>query len=214
MIKLNISSILPSAALALALVSTAGATTVTLGNAISVPGEGLMSLQPGAVTTTFDGLTAMPSNFIVINTTPAVPLVQGSSTNVYLAPTGDTSTYVSVGTGAVLDILPAGITYFGFDWGSVDAYNDFEISQSDGTTLDVNGAALAAAFAVPADGVSSYFVNFFADPGTTFTAAGFSSSVNSFEFDNVATATPEPGTLAMLAGGLLIVIGTLRRRTA
>jgi hypothetical protein len=57
-------------------------------------------------------------------------------------------------------------------------------------------------------------VNFYADPGTTFTSAGFSSTQDSFELDNIATATPEPASIATLAGGLLIVAGAIRRRKA
>jgi hypothetical protein len=173
-----------------------------------------MTSVAGATTTTFNGLTSLPSGFSAHGTTPSDPLVNGSVLDVYKAPTGDNSTYLSTGTGVVFDTLTTPATYFGFYWGSLDTYNVFAISESNGKTLTVTGAELASEFCIPANGNSSYFVNFFADPGTTFTVAGFSSSNYALEVDNIATATPEPGTVALLAGGLLIVAGTFRRRKA
>jgi hypothetical protein len=211
MIKGSFTSLLSSAALALALVSGASATTVTIGNAHYVNGEGYMSSQAGAVTTTFDGLTHLPSGFTATNNL-SNPLATGRSAGNYLNPTGDNSTYATTGTGVVQDAFAKGTTYFGFYWGSLDNNNDFAITESNGSTFNMYGATLASDFNVPADGNSSYFVNFFADPGTTFAVADFRSSSNAFEFDNVATATPEPGTVAMLAGGLLILVGAFRRR--
>jgi hypothetical protein len=212
---MNKFSFFSSLALALALVSQASATTVTLGGTL-VAGEGVESSVAGAHTTTFDGLTALPAGFVAQNTTPVVPISSGSSTNVYLTPTGDTSTYLTTGTGVILDYaIPAGSTYFGFYWGSVDTYNTFEIDQSNGHNLQITGATLESMFpSINVNGNNSYFVNVYADPGTTFTSAGFASSVNSFELDNVATATPEPASIALLAGGLLAIAGTLRRRKA
>ncbi len=208
----KLSILLSSAALALALVSQVEATSVTLGG-IAVAGEGMETSVAGAKTMTFDGMTTLPAGFAAIGTTPTNPLVISSVTNQYLAPTGDTSNYLTTGTGTIVDLaIPTGSTYFGFYWGSVDTYNLFEIKESNGTTFDLSGGKLASLFpASPVNGSNSYFVNLYADQGTTFTSAGFSSSTNAFEFDNVTTATPEPATIAMLAGGLLIVAGAVRR---
>jgi hypothetical protein len=208
--KLNFFS---SVALALALVSQARATTVTLGGTF-VAGEGVESSVAGAHTTTFDGLTALPAGFVAQGTNPAIPLAGGSLTNVYLTPTGDTSTYLTTGTGFILDYaIPAGSTYFGFYWGSVDTYNTFQINQSNGHNFQLTGTTLESMFpTINVNGNNSYFVNVYADPGTTFTSAGFASSINSLEVDNIATATPEPASIALLAGGLLLVAGAVRRR--
>jgi hypothetical protein len=211
---MNKFSFFSSVALALALVSQAGATTVTLGGT-AVAGEGVESSVAGATTMTFDGLTALPSGFVAQGTTPTSGIVSGSVTNVYKAPTGDTSNYLTTGTGFILDYaIPAGSTYFGFYWGSVDNYNTFEIDEANGKKLQLTGASLTSMFGVTVNGSNSYFVNVYADQGTSFTSAGFGSSTNAFELDNVATATPEPASLAMLAGGLLVVAGAVRRRKA
>jgi len=207
--------LLSSAALALALVSQASATSITIGGTV-VAGEGQETSVAGATTMTFDGMTTLPAGITAIGTTPSNPLVNPPNVpGVYSAPTGDTSTYLTTGTGAILDFaVPAGTTYFGFYWGSLDNGNDFQIDESNGTVLNITGAQLASLPGVVANGSNAYFVNFSADAGTTFTSAGFSSTADSFEFDNVATATPEPASLAMLAGGLLVLAGTVRRRKA
>ena len=102
MSKLILSSLLPAAALMLAMVSPAGAVTITIGGA-AVAGEGLESSVAGATTMTFDGLTTLPAGFVAQGTTPTNPLVSGSQAQVYAAPTGDTSTYLTTGMGLIFD---------------------------------------------------------------------------------------------------------------
>ena len=210
----KLTSLFSSAALALALVSSASATTVTIGGT-SVKGEGMETSVAGATTMTFDSMKSLPVGFDAIGTTPSNPVVQYSSLGVYLAPTGDCSTYLSTGSGVILDFaIPAGTTYFGFYWGSVDPNNVFQIDESNGKDFTFTGAQMENMAGVTVNDKNSYLINFYADAGTTFTSAGFSSPQNSFEVDNIATATPEPASVATLAGGLLIVAGTIRRRKA
>ncbi len=213
MSKNNLFSFLSTAALALFMVSQAGATTITIGGT-TVAGEGVESSVAGAQTVTFDGLSTLPTGFSSMGTTPANPLVSGNSNTVYAAPTGDTSTYLTTGTGFIFDQPGTGVSYFGFYWGSLDTFNVIGLTDSNGNYTQYTGAQIASMFNLTANGTTSYYVNFFADPGTTFTTAGFGSNGYSFEIDNVATVTPEPGTVALLAGGLLIVAGALRRRKA
>lgn len=210
MTNLTLSSLFSSAALALALVSPATATTVTLGGT-AVSGQGMESSIAGTTTNTFNN-SPMPASF---SGDSNAALVSGSVTNVYLAPTGDTSAYVTTGVGTLTDTLAAGITSFGFYWGSVDTWNTFSITESNGktsSTLCLTGSQLASEFNVPVNSSDSSFINFSADAGQTFTSAAFASTQNSFEFDNLATATPEPASIGMLAGGLLAMAGALRRR--
>jgi len=210
---MNKFSFFSSLALAMALVSQANATTITLGGT-TVAGQGVESSVSGATTMTFNGLTALPAGFVAQGATPAAGLATGNLSNVFLEPTGDTSTYLTTGTGFILDYaIPAGSTYFGFYWGSTDIYNTFQINESNGSDLQITGSTLASMFpGINVNGNNSYFVNLYADAGTTFTSAGFASSNYAFEVDNIATATPEPASIAMLAGGLLVVAGSLRRR--
>ena len=214
MLKLNILSIISSAALSLALVSNASATTITTGGSSAFVNEGQMTSVAGATTTTFDGLTALPAGFTAVGTTPVNPLVSGNVLNVYKTPSGDTSTYLTTGTGKIIDSLAKDTDYFGFYWGSLDTYNTFSILDSAGNTFSITGAQMATQYSLAADGNTSYFVNVYATPGTSFVTAAFSSTNYAMEVDNVASATPEPGTVALLAGGLLIVAGSLRRRKA
>jgi hypothetical protein len=209
MTKFKFFSLLSSAAVAVLLVSPAYATTVTIGG-YDTWLDGEMSSVHGAHTVTFNNLSVLPAGFTATGTSPAIPLVQGTRDYVYAAPTGDFSTYLTTGSGTITDTLSAGVNYFGFYWGSIDSYNTFSISESNGTTFSITGTELANEFDLTYG--DSYFVNFFAGPNTSFRSATFASASPSFEFDNVATATPEPGTVSMLAGGLLIFAGAFRRR--
>jgi hypothetical protein len=214
MTKFTFTSLLPSAALALALVSPATAATVTLGGT-AIPNEGVESSVAGATTITFDGLTSLPAGFASAGTNPANPLVNPPSVaNLYAVPTADSSTFLSTGLGTITDTLPSGTTYFGFYWGSVDIYNTLTLDLSDGSQWILTGDTLAADTGALDNVAAAYFVNFTPDPGLTFTEAIFTSSQYSFEFDNVATATPEPASIALIAGGLLAVAGAIRRRKA
>ena len=213
MSKSSLFSCFSTALLALSLVGQAGATTVTIGGT-AVAGEGQESSVAGAVTQTFDGLATLPSGFVAAGATPASGLATGSLAGIYATPAGDTSTFVSTGTGTITDSA-IGSSYFGFYWGSIDGYNTLTLTDSSGAVFTIAGGE---------DGTTlgdAEFVNFASTAGTTFTTAVFSSSVYAFEFDNVTTGgpvsvttTPEPGTIAMLAGGLLILGGAVRRRKA
>lgn len=206
-------SLFSSAALALALVGQSGATTVTIGGT-NVAGQGEMSSVMGATTITFNGVIKLPTNFKASGKVPPQPLVFGSVWNHSL--TKDKSTYVQTGEGTIADTLMANTNYFGFYWGSAESDNLFQLTDTNGHTFSIRGHELDCDFGFDRDKNSSYFINFFAGRGNFFTTASFSSNDDSFKFDNVATATatPEPAGVAMLAGGLLIVAGTVRRRKA
>ena len=195
----RLSSLLSVAALSLGLTIPAGATSVTLTS-------GMTSTQVGAATTDFE---TTPSN---VTFSGASGIVSGNSFDQYSAPTGDTTKFAYAGVGGVVtESFATPITYLGLYWGSPDSYNTLTVTDTNGvTTAYVPGQGILSSL-TPNQQTAQY-VNFF-DTGAAWKSVTFTSSLAAFEFDNVAsfTATPEPASLALLAGGLLTV-GILRRR--
>lgn len=119
-------------------------------------------------------------------------------------PFGDTTAYVSIGSTTV----PAGATlatggahYIGLYWGSVDAYNTVDITDSGGTHHYTGSDALNPANGVQGPGGSTY-INFWSDLGIT--SVTFGSTAKAFEFDNLTVAAvPEASTWAMMVLGFL-----------
>jgi hypothetical protein len=136
-------------------------------------------------------------------------------------PPGSTGNFWSIGTSPAAQQGPgvvsfsSGVSYFGFLWGSPDAYNT--VSFFDGDNL--LGSFTGAAILIPPNGDQSYsrYFNAFAGAGELITRVTFSSGQNAFETDNHAFATPvpEPETYAMMLAGLgLLAFTRTRRRRA
>ncbi len=121
----------------------------------------------------------------------------GGSLGLYAEPFGDTTNYMAVLSGQSETVV-YGRTYseLGLYWGSIDIYNVLTL---------YNGASSVVVPVPPvsngdqfADDSNRYFVI----SGFDFNKAVFSSSINSFEFDNVAVGgVPEPSTWALLMLG-------------
>ncbi|MEP6785740.1 MAG: PEPxxWA-CTERM sorting domain-containing protein [Sphingomonadales bacterium] len=126
--------------------------------------------------------------------------------------------------GAVLGLPTAGsytksfaaANIFSFVIGSLDSYNRLTLSFTDGSTEILNGAQIA--LGAIADGnqdlpTSNGRVYYVSDGVKLINGATFSSTNNSFEFDNLMTGNvPEPSTWAMMVLGFGIVGRALRRR--
>lgn len=184
----------------------AGATTITLGGT-ATPNSGFTTSVAGATVQTFDD-NLMPSNYVVNG--PG-SIVHGSVSGQYTAPTGDTNKYLNTGIGTVTANFAGGINYLGLEWSTVDNYNFVYLTSTTGIVEKFGGSDLPPGN--PVNGTTTSYVNFFADNGVMWKSVAFKSTGNSFELDNVATATPEPGSIAMLATGFLALgAGALRRR--
>lgn len=199
-----------------------------LGMALAIAAALLASADAGAVVLSIGGTSDATLGMVTSHTginasygfdlgncaaTPATDLGNGGSyrqddaviTNVRRNPTGDSSCFGSVGFGSVQAGFPnlKNLSYFGFYWGSVDDYNQFQLVRSNGSPLTItysdgtntfsntvlSGADLRSLFGLSDTGgiAPSVFVNFaFADTESVATFR-FGSIINTaFEFDNLA----------------------------
>ncbi|MFM7703607.1 MAG: PEP-CTERM sorting domain-containing protein [Rubrivivax sp.] len=116
------------------------------------------------------------------------------------------------GVSATLNLGP-GISGVSFLWGSPDTYNSVIVNTNAGSKT-FSAAELLGASKVTSDRNTAYYVNFkVAGTASAITSLSFISSQQAFEFSNVA-AVPEPGTYAMMLGGLMAVGAVTRRRRA
>jgi hypothetical protein len=144
------------------------------------------------------------------------PLVSG----IAAPPVGDDTKYLSILTGGHATLTSPGIMEsMSVYLGSLDEFNSITFKGLNGFTQTFSGGALNS----PANGNQiagstnrRYYFDF--DPSDLVNQVIFSSSGNSFEFDNIAVndppaQVPEPLTLSLFAAGLAGVAG-LRRRKA
>ncbi|MGE4112458.1 MAG: PEP-CTERM sorting domain-containing protein, partial [Burkholderiales bacterium] len=137
-------------------------------------------------------------------------------------PVGSTGNFWSIGVtpdtqdGPGIVNLGAGVSYYGFLWGSPDASGWNTVSFYDGNTL--LGSFDGSAILVPPNGDQTYakYFNVFAGPGEVITSISFAANRNAFETDNHAfiSAVPEPEIYAMMGLGLGLVGWVGRRRRA
>ena len=199
--------------------SQAGATTLTFGvspiNNNGVVSGALPSGTAGGVTYSYTG-----GALFNYDPYPASNLANGISAR----PPGSTGNYWSIGASPAAQNGPGvatfaeGLSYFGFLWGSPDAYNI--LSFYDGNTLlgTYNGSLILQ----PPNGNQAYsaYLNVFAGSGEKITKVTFGSTTNAFETDNhsfiAAAAVPEPmtGALALAGMGMLGFARRKQKRTA
>jgi hypothetical protein len=121
----------------------------------------------------------------------------GGSLGLYATPFSDETNYMAVLSGQSETVV-YGKTYseLGLYWGSIDAYNVLTLfNGANSVVVPVPPVADGGQFANDSNG---YFVV----SGFAFDKVVFSSTQNSFEFDNVAVAgAPEPSTWAMMLLG-------------
>jgi hypothetical protein len=190
-----------------------GASTVDFGiGAVSNTG----ALADGLPAGTLGGVQFNYSGGALFNFESSSNLPNGTSAR----PPGSTDNFWSIGVSPTAQNGPgvasfaSGLSYFGFLWGSPDAYNT--VSFYDGSTLlgSFNGSAILA----PPDGDQRYsrYFNVFAGQNEAITSVKFESTSNAFETDNHAfvAAIPEPEIYAMMLAGLGLMGFVAGRRRA
>jgi hypothetical protein len=143
------------------------------------------------------------------------PLVPG----IAAPPVGDNTQYLAVFTGGSATLTSPGVlSSLSVYLGSIDSYNTITFQGEDGFSQSLTGSQLTA----PANGDQSdatdnrrFFFDF--DPSDLVDQVTFSSSGNSFEFDNIAAndpaaPVPEPVTLSLFAAGLAGAAALRRRK--
>ncbi|WP_375427140.1 PEPxxWA-CTERM sorting domain-containing protein [uncultured Sphingomonas sp.] len=129
---------------------------------------------------------------------------------------GSTGNFGVVTTGGSYSVNFGPSSLFSFVLGSLDTYNTLTLRFADGTSEIRSGGQITADNFIDSgnqtspetNGVVTYRVT----SGALITGATFSASGNSFEFDNLATAVPEPAAWGMMILGFGLVGGVLRRK--
>lgn len=124
---------------------------------------------------------------------------------------GSTGNFAAVLAGGLFTTSFTTTNVFSFVLGSLDTYNSLTLRFADGGSQTLTGNDII--------GIDGLFrpggtVTYRVTSGSLLTGATFGSTANSFEFDNLATAVPEPAAWGMMIMGFGLVGGVLRRRSA
>jgi hypothetical protein len=203
-------------------------TTIETQSASAPPG-GLMTMQDGVTTLTFDDVVAgkQPIGFTPPSgTIPGGGVVAGGGNRgLYAPPNGDVSQFYAVALNPVSGpTVPASDTfttegynnYFGFYWGSIDYSNQIAFYCDAELVVSFTGADFA-----PADGNqiapnTNEFIDFFFTDGVIYNKVVFFTTQLNFEIDNVSygsIAVPGPTSLALFSTSLAALSFFRRRRT-
>lgn len=133
-----------------------------------------------------------------------------SSAGQAVRPAGSSGNFAAVlANGAYTFTSPMATAMISFVIGSLDTYNALTLNFTDNSTVSLTGGQINNNNAIK-DGVVTFNVT--SGPllsGLTFTTTG-----NSFEFDSIAAAVPEPAAWGMMILGFGVVGGVLRRRSS
>ena len=131
---------------------------------------------------------------------------------------GSTGNFAAVLSGGSFTTAFSPTNAFSFVLGSLDVYNSLTLLFSDGTSTTLMGGNIVGSPTLfdsgsRTDAQTNGVVTYTVAPGQSITGATFASAGNSFEFDNLAAAVPEPAMWGMMILGFGLVGGLLRRRS-
>ena len=187
-----------------------------------------VSPAQAAVTVNFTGgASALDAGLSIIQTfeTFANNASIGTNANVYSAsvpglgaqPAFDsTGNYAAVRAGGSYQVNFQATDVFSVVIGSLDTFNSLELLFADATSTLYQGGQIINGLSFPngnqISGLSNGRVTYSNAGGPSIVGVIFSSGGNSFEFDNLAAAIPEPGTWAMMLAGFGAMGVAMRRR--
>jgi hypothetical protein len=161
----------------------------------------------------FDGLAAgssLGTNALVFDAS-----VDGQAARPAFGSTGNFGAVQTDGTYTV-DFGPTNV--FSFVLGSLDTYNSLTLRYEGGASQTYAGGQIINDLSFPSgnqiSGETNGVVTYRVTSGARIIGATFTSSGNSFEFDNLASAAiPEPASWAMMIGGFALLGAAARRRS-
>jgi len=186
------------------------AMTASAQAAVSVTFTGADTPLPGnqVMVWDFDGLQAVGYSLSLIGPAGIYDGSDGLISGIAAPPPGTTSNYLSVLGGGKAVLTTPFIQALSIYMGSPDSYNQIKFNYAGGGSDTLSGTQLAAGAFNGDQSVGRRMTYTFG--GQQVTSVEFTSTGNSFEFDNVATSVPEPATWAMMIIGFAGVGSMLR----
>jgi hypothetical protein len=211
---------LAAAAATLMMAGSANAMITVSQSAYYTYADDVLAFSDSKVVCSFDAACASGYNFTFAGGSPApgTGIYTGSSNGVTAAPPGDGTAYASVlgPDGTATLTFSAGVKNISFFMGSPDQYNAITFYDAGNNPLGTfNGTEFTGPPANGDQGLGERIT--FNFNGAAVTKATFGSSQNSFEFDRVGAAVPEPTSWALMIlgfGGIGAAIRSRRRLLA